>query len=86
MDAIQMQLLKEVADLDALPVGAYNIRADGKSIGRNSTAHIIITPKDDKPGIDIRVLAGTKKESMHIPVIMQESGLKDMVYNDFHVE
>ena len=86
MDAIQMELLKEVADLDALPVGAYNIRADGKSIGRNSTAHIIITPKEDKPGIDIRVLAGTKKESMHIPVIMQESGLKDMVYNDFYVE
>ncbi len=86
MDAIQKELLKQVADLDALPVGAYNIRADGRSVGRNSTAHIIITPKEDKPGIDIRILAGTKKESMHIPVIMQESGLKDMVYNDFYVE
>ncbi len=86
MDAIQRELLKQVADLDALPVGAYNIRADGKALGRNSTAHIIITPKEDKPGIDIRVLAGTKRESMHIPVIMQESGLKDMVYNDFYIE
>ena len=86
MDAIEKELLKQVADLDALPVGAYNIRADGRSIGRNSTAHIIITPKEDKPGIDIRILAGTRKESVHIPVIIQESGLKDLVYNDFYVE
>ncbi len=85
MDAIQKELLKQVADLDALPVGAYNIRADGKSIGRNSTANIQITPKEDLPGIDIHILPGTRNESMHIPVIMQESGLKDMVYNDFHV-
>ena len=85
MDAIQKELLKQVADLDALPVGAYNIRADGKSIGRNSTANIQITPKEDLPGIDIRIRPGTRNESMHIPVIMQESGLKDMVYNDFHV-
>ena len=29
MDAIQKNILKEVADLDALPVGAYNIRSNG---------------------------------------------------------
>lgn len=85
MDQIQKELLKQVADLDALPVGAYNIRADGQSIGRNSTANIEITPQKDRPGIEIHIKPGTVNESMHIPVIMQESGLKDMVYNDFYV-
>ena len=85
MDEIQKELLRHVADLDALPVGAYNIRADGKSIARNSTANIEIVSQKDRPGIEIHVKAGTKNESMHIPVLMQESGLKDMVYNDFYV-
>ena len=85
MDEIQKELLRQVADLDALPVGAYNIRADGKSIARNSTANIEIVSQKDRPGIEIHIRPGTKNESMHIPVLMQESGLKDMVYNDFYV-
>ena len=48
MDDIQKNLLKEVAQLDALPVGAYNIRSNGKSAARNTTANIdIITKKDN---------------------------------------
>ncbi len=85
LNAIQKEMLREVADLDALPTGAYNIRADGKSIGRNSTANIEIIPQKDRPGIEIRVKPGTRNEAMHIPVIMMVSGLKDMVYNDFYV-
>ena len=85
MDAIQKELLKEVAGLDALPQGAYNIRADGKSIGRQSTANIEIVPQKERQGIEIYIKPGTKNESMHIPVIMEESGLKDLVYNDFYV-
>lgn len=85
MDEIQKALLKEVADLDSIPVGAYNIRADGKSIGRQSTATIEIVPQKDRPGIEIHIKPGTKHESVHIPVIMEQSGLKDMVYNDFYV-
>ena len=83
MDEIQKSLLKEVAELDALPVGAYNIRANGQSAGRNSTANIEIVPKDDKPGIDIIIKAGTKNESVHIPVVLSQAGLKELVYNDF---
>ena len=60
MDEIQKELLRQVADLDALPVGAYNIRADGKSIARNSTANIEIVSQKDRPGIEIHVKAGTK--------------------------
>lgn len=85
MDEIQKSLLKEVAELDALPVGAYNIRANGESAGRNSTANIEIVPKTDKPGIDIIIKPGTKNESVHIPVVLSQAGLKELVYNDFFV-
>ena len=85
MDEIRMNLLKEVADLDALPVGAYNIRENGQAAGRNTTANIDIVTKKDKPGIDIIIAPGTKKESVHIPVIISQTGLTDLVYNDFHI-
>lgn len=85
MDAIQKNLLREVADLDALPVGAYNIRANGKSAERNTTANIDIVTKTDKPGIDIKIKPGTVKESIHIPVVISESGIKETVYNDFYI-
>ncbi|HJC01985.1 MAG TPA: SufD family Fe-S cluster assembly protein [Candidatus Gemmiger stercoripullorum] len=85
MDAIEKKLLHEVAELDALPVGAYNIRANGKLQTRNTTANIDIVSKDDKPGIDIYIKPGTKNESVHIPVIISQTGLTDLVYNDFHI-
>ena len=85
MNSIELNLLKEVAELDSLPIGAYNLRANGESAGRNTTANIDIVTKTDKPGIDIYIKPGTKNESMHIPVILSKAGLKDMVYNDFHI-
>ncbi len=85
MDAIQKKLLQEVAELDALPVGAYNIRSNGESTARNTTANIDIVTKTDKPGIDIIFKPGTKNESVHIPVIISETGLKELVYNDFFI-
>lgn len=85
MDTIQKNLLHEVAELDALPVGAYNIRVDGKSSARNTTANIDIISKTDKSGIDIRIKPGTKNESVHIPVVLSQSGLKEVVYNDFYI-
>ena len=85
LDKIQRDLLAEIADLHGVPEGAYNIRSDGKLEGRNTTANIDIVTKGDKPGIDIYVKPGTKNESVHIPVIIEQSGLKDLVYNDFHI-
>lgn len=85
LDAIQKQLLREVADLHDVPTGAYNIRSDGQSVARATTANINIISKTDKSGIDIRIAPGTKHESVHIPVIISESGLKEMVYNDFFI-
>ncbi len=85
MDEIQKTLLMQVADLHEVPSGAYNIRANGESAGRQSTEHIEIVPKEDKPGIDIFIKPGTRKESVHIPVLMTQTGLKELVYNDFHI-
>lgn len=85
MDEIQKTLLMQVADLHEVPAGAYNIRSNGESAGRRSTEHIEIVPKEDKPGIDIFIKPGTKKESVHIPVLMTQTGLKELVYNDFHI-
>lgn len=85
MDEIQKTLLEQVAGLHEVPAGAFNIRANGQSVGRNTTAHIDIVTKDDKQGIDIMIKPGTKKESVHIPVVLSQSGLTEMVYNDFHI-
>ena len=82
---IDAKLLEKIADLTGKPVGAFNIRKDSGCEARQSTEHIEITPKTDKPGIDIRIKDGTKNEICHIPVIISKSGLSEMVYNDFFV-
>lgn len=85
MDQIQKRILEEVADLHEVPEGAYNIRANGVSAARNTTANIDIVSKTDGSGIDIRIKEGTRHESVHIPVVLSESGLKEVVYNDFYI-
>lgn len=83
---IEKNLLKEIADIEEIPTGAYNLRENGKLAARNTTANIDIVTKTDKPGIDIIVKSGAKGERVDIPVILTETGLKDLVYNDFYVE
>ena len=85
MDAIQKRILMEVAGLESTPHGAYNIRANGQSAARSVTANIDIVTKEDASGIDIYIKPGTVNESVHIPVVLSESGLKEVVYNDFHI-
>ena len=85
IDAIQKRLLAEIADLHTVPTGAYNIRANSKMAARNTTANIDIISKSDVSGIDIRIKPGTKKESVHIPVVLSNSGIKETVYNDFYI-
>ena len=79
------ELLATIADLHSVPLGAYNIRKDGKLVSRSVSANINIVTKKDKPGIDVFIIDGTVNESVHIPVIVSEAGLKDLVYNDFYV-
>ena len=86
MDAIEKDLLLKIADLHGVPEGAYNIRGNGATESRNTTANIdIITKTDGKAGIDIFIKPGTKNESMHIPVIISKAGLQEVVYNDFYI-
>ena len=85
MDSIQKNLLEQISGLHEVPQGAYSLRINGSLYGKNSSENIEIVKKEDKPGIDIYVKAGTKKESMHIPVLLSQSGLKELVYNDFHI-
>ena len=85
MDNIQKHLLEQIADLHDVPQGAYSLRINGALHGKNSSENIEIVKKEDKPGIDIYVKPGTKKESVHIPVLLSQTGLKELVYNDFHI-
>ena len=83
MNQIQKDLLEQIAGIHEVPAGAYNIRMNGESAGRNTTENIDIVTKDDKKGIDIIIKPNTKNESVHIPVILSQTGLTDLVYNDF---
>lgn len=85
MDQIQMEMLKQVADIHEVPQGAYNFRINGEGAGRNTTENIDIVTKNDKQGIDIIIKPGTKNESVHIPVVLSQSGITDLVYNDFYI-
>lgn len=85
MDKIQLDLLEQVAGIHKVPEGAYSLRINGQLHGKNSSENIEIVPKTDKSGIDIYIKAGTKNESLHIPVILSQTGLKELVYNDFHI-
>ena len=85
IDNVDKELLKEISGLETMPEGAYNIRKNGKGIERKVTENVNIVTKKDISGIDIHVKENTKFEFIHIPVIITESGLKDVVYNDFFI-
>ena len=85
MDTIQRTLLEQIAGLHDVPQGAYSLRINGQLHGKNDSENISIVKKEDKPGIDIYIKAGTKNESVHIPVLLSQTGIKELVYNDFHI-
>ena len=85
LNDIQKHILEMVADLKGTVEGAINIRSDGKKAFRRNTENIVIESKTDKDGIDIRIAPNTKNERVHIPVVVTESGRKDLVYNDFYI-
>lgn len=85
MEKIEKNLLKQIANIEKVPMGAYNIRKNGEGIEKKTTANIDIVTKQDKPGIDIIIKPNTKNESVHIPVILTQGGITDVVYNDFYI-
>lgn len=85
MNSTELQLLQIIADMGDSTDGAFNIRANGHLANRRVTENIDIKTKTDNPGIDIIIKPGTVGEDVHIPVIISETGLSDLVYNDFYV-
>lgn len=85
LDEIQKEMMAEVADLHDVPEGAYNFRVNSQLAGRHTTANIDISTKENLPGIDIFIKPNTKNESVHIPVVVSDSGIKETVYNDFYI-
>lgn len=85
LSALDKQMLEKVADLHEIPQGAFNIRRNGEGVQRNTTANIDIITKKDKSGIDVIVKPYTKNESVHIPVIVTEENINDVVYNTFEI-
>lgn len=84
-DSMLENLLKTIADITGEPAGAFNLRKDGVGVIRHSTENVEIKSKEDKPGIDIIVKPNTKGEKVHIPVVITETGVNDLVYNDFYI-
>ena len=85
LNNIQKYLLKEIADMEGTPDGAYNIRSDSCAIDRKSTENVEITSKEIGSGLDIKIKPNTKGETVYIPVVISKSGLKEEVLNDFFV-
>ena len=83
MNNTELELLKIIADMDSSVEGAFNIRANGATAKRSVTENVDIVTKTDKNGIDIIIKPNTKGEKIHIPVIISETGLTELVYNDF---
>ena len=79
-------LIKTIADITGEPAeGAYSLRKDGVGVIQHSTEFVEIKSKTDKPGIDIIVKPNAKGEKIHMPVVITETGVNDLVYNDFYI-
>ena len=83
LDALDKEILKSVADLEGLPKGAFNIRKNGQTVARETSANVNIEANAEGTGIVVSIAPGTKNESVHIPVILTQAGLHDVVYNTF---
>ena len=86
LDRITEQILKQIDNGNGFSQeGAFNLRHNGVALCHGDSEHIKIRKKEDKPGIDIYIRPGTRNESVHIPVVLSESGLTETVYNDFFI-
>ncbi len=86
MEKLDNKILKEIiGDKNVLEEDVYNIRKNGKCVARKDNPNISIVSKENNKGLDIYVKENTLFGIIHIPVIITESGLKDVVENDFHI-
>ena len=85
MNKIEQTIYNQTMQLTHQPSGAFSLRVNGQSAKQKSTNNIIIKQKQQKNGIDVIIKPNTQNESLHLPVILSDPGLKDSVYNDFYI-
>lgn len=85
MNSNAEHILETVAGFSHIPDGAFNIRHNGKGVNMRSSVGISILPRKDGKGITVKIRPGTVGEIMHIPVVIDQSGIIDLVYNDFFI-
>ena len=85
LDRITEQILKQIDEKGFQQTGAFNLRHNGIALCHGDSEHIKIRKKEDKPGIDVYIDGDTKGEQVHIPVVVDASGMTDIVYNDFYI-
>ncbi len=83
MNETDKELLEKISEQTKEPISAYNIRKNGTCIDRKVSDYINIAAKEH--GLEIYVKENTLFGIIHIPVIITQSGIKDIVYNDFHI-
>ncbi len=86
LDRITEKVLRQIDEYGFKQEGAFNLRHNGVSLCHGDSEHIKIRKKEDKPGIDVYIDGTTRGEQVHIPVVLDASGMKDVVYNDFFIE
>lgn len=85
LDQITQKILKQIDESGFKQEGAFNLRHNGTALCHGDSEHIKIRKKEDKPGIDVYIDGDTKGEQVHIPVVVDASGMADVVYNDFFI-
>lgn len=85
LDKITEKILRQIDGEGFQQKGAFNLRRNGIALCHGDSEHIKIKKKEDKQGIDIFIDGETKGEKVHIPVVVDASGMKDEVYNDFYI-
>ena len=85
LDKITEKILKQIDESGFRQEGAFNLRHNGIALCHGDSEHIKIKKKENRPGIDVYIDGSTKGEQVHIPVVVDASGMTDIVYNDFFV-
>ncbi len=85
LDEITKKVLKQIDESGFRQEGAFNLRHNGITLCHGDSEHIKIKKKEDKPGIDVYIDGSTRGEQVHIPVVVDASGMTDVVYNDFFI-
>ena len=85
LDEITEKILRQIDESGFKQKGAFNLRHNGIALCHGDSEHIKIKKKEDRQGIDIFIDGETKGEQVHIPVVVDASGMQDKVYNDFYI-